>query len=214
MVIIDYLTRYCEAFALPNQQATTIAHVLVHQVLLRYRAVRCILTDQGRNFQGKLLKAICQQFDIKQLRTTAYHPQTNGLTERLNGTLVRLLAKACRTEADKTRNWDNLLSHIKRAYNTTPHRMTGESPHFLLYGDDPESPIELTNLFPGYDPLRSGNARMEELSAQLAQRRRWALQVWEAGQAADSLRFDRTHHAIDFKPGDTVWFVFCRLRSS
>ncbi len=75
----------------------------------------------------------------------------------------------------------------------------------MLYGDDPESPLELTNIFPGYDPLRTGNARVEELSVQLAQRRRWALQVWEAGEKADSLRYDRTHHAFDYKPGDIVW---------
>jgi hypothetical protein len=188
-----------------DMTAETVSRLLVHNILLRYRAVRGILTDQGRQFQGKLLKAICQLFDVKQLRTTAYHPQTNGLTERLNGTLVRLLAKACRAAAEGPHNWDDLLPHIVRAYNTTPHRMTGESPFYLLFGDDPESPFELSSLFPTYDPLHPGIKRVNEIQTQLAERRHWAIKVWEAGEAEDYRRFTHAHTAELFHTGDTVW---------
>ena len=76
--IIDYYTKYAEAVALPNQEAETVVRAL-EQVFARHGMPSVLLTDQGRNFESHLVASICQLFGIEKRRTTAYHPQTDGL---------------------------------------------------------------------------------------------------------------------------------------
>lgn len=84
--IIDYYTKYAEAIALPK----TVVPAL-EQVFASHGMPSVLLTDQGRNFESHLVKSICQLFGIDKRRTTAYHPQTDGLCERFNGNLEALL---------------------------------------------------------------------------------------------------------------------------
>jgi hypothetical protein len=76
--IIDYYTKYAEAVALPNQEAETVVRAL-EQVFARHGMPSVLLTDQGRNFESHLVASMCQLFGIEKRRTTAYHPQTDGL---------------------------------------------------------------------------------------------------------------------------------------
>ena len=75
----------------------------------------------------------------KKANTTAYHPQTDGLVENINRTLVAMIAKHAKTFG---RNWDTYLSQLLFAYRTKPHESTGESPFFLLYGRDARLPTD------------------------------------------------------------------------
>lgn len=52
-----------------------------------------VLSDRGAAFLSRLLKEICNLLGVKKINTMAYHPQTNGLTERFNRTLTDMLAK-------------------------------------------------------------------------------------------------------------------------
>uniref|UniRef100_A0A8C7YR87 Gypsy retrotransposon integrase-like protein 1 n=1 Tax=Oryzias sinensis TaxID=183150 RepID=A0A8C7YR87_9TELE len=85
LVITDYATKYPEVFALKSVKAKTVAFCLV-QFFSRVGFPKEILTDQGTNFMSKLLKDVYQLLGIKGLRTTPYHPQTDGLTDRFNQT--------------------------------------------------------------------------------------------------------------------------------
>lgn len=76
---------------------------------------------------------------IKKLNTTTYHPQTNGLVKRFNRTLSNVLAK---TVAAGGKNWNECLPYVLFAYRASPQESTGESPFFLLYGRDPQLPID------------------------------------------------------------------------
>ena len=85
LTICDYATRYPEAIPIPNTEATTIAKELV-SVFARVGIPDEILTDQGSNLMSSLLQEMYFMLNISRLRTFPYHPQTDGLTERLNGT--------------------------------------------------------------------------------------------------------------------------------
>jgi len=86
LTICDYATHYPEAIPLPSVEATRVARELVN--LFSHVGVPDeILTDQGTNFMSTLLDEIYQLLHIKKIRTTPYHPQTDGLVERFNGTL-------------------------------------------------------------------------------------------------------------------------------
>jgi transposase InsO family protein len=74
-----------------DKKAHTVAKCLVHKVITKYGAPQNVLTDRGTNFLSTFIKEICILFKIKQMRTTAYHPQTDGLVERFNRTLIDVL---------------------------------------------------------------------------------------------------------------------------
>ncbi|KAL6729968.1 hypothetical protein Aduo_000974 [Ancylostoma duodenale] len=76
---------------------------------------------------------------IQQKFTKGYCPRENGVTERANGTIARILRKKTVVPAE----WDRILPTVVYAYNAAPHKATGESPHFLLNGHDPKYPSEI-----------------------------------------------------------------------
>ena len=85
--------KWTEAFPLPNQEAKTVAEKLVNQVISRFGAPERIHTDQGRNVEAQLFKEMRNLFSIEITRTTPYHPQSDGMVERMNRTIQDMLAK-------------------------------------------------------------------------------------------------------------------------
>ena len=77
---------------------------------------------------------------MKQLRTSVYHPQTDGLVERFNKTLKQMLKKAMQADG---KNWDQLLPHVLFAVREVPQASTGFSPFELLYGRRPRGILDI-----------------------------------------------------------------------
>jgi hypothetical protein len=92
LVIGDYFTKWKEAFPIKDMEAATAAKHLVDEVICRLGVPTTIHTDQGKNFDSALIKEICELLGIKKTRTTPYHPQSDGLVERFNRTLVGMLS--------------------------------------------------------------------------------------------------------------------------
>ena len=84
-------------------------------------------TDQGRNFESALLKAVCTLLGVSKTRTSPYHPQSGGLIERFNHTLLSLLSMATRQDEQ---NWDLHLPLVMQAYCTSLQESTCRV-HFL-----------------------------------------------------------------------------------
>ena len=105
LVICDYATRYPEAMPLHSIDAGTVAEQLI-QLFARVGISREILSDQGTNFMSQLLKELYNLLHIQRIRTSPYHPQTDGMVERFNRTLKSLLWKLVDKEG---RDWDRLL---------------------------------------------------------------------------------------------------------
>ena len=82
VVFVDHLTKWVEAFAVPNQSAETIAHLLVEEIFCRHGAPQQLLSDRGANFLSELVLEICKFLQIKKINTSGYHPQTNGMVEK------------------------------------------------------------------------------------------------------------------------------------
>jgi transposase InsO family protein len=135
---MDYLTKWAEAFAVPDQSAETIARLLVEEIFCRHGAPQELLSDRGANFLSNLIHEVCQILKIKKVNTSGYHPQTDGLVEKFNGTLTNMLAKS----AEKNSNWDSHLPFLLFAYRATVQESVRESPFYLLYGRDPRLPTE------------------------------------------------------------------------
>lgn len=139
LVITDYATRYPEVFPLRSVKAKPIAAALV-QLFSRVGFPAEVLTDQGTNFMSTLLKQVYRLLGIKSIRTTPYHPQTDGLTERFNQTLKQMLRKFV---SESGRDWDQWLPYLLFAYREVPQASTGFSPFELLYGYEVKGPLAL-----------------------------------------------------------------------
>src|SRR6218665_140743 len=93
VTIIDHFSRYAEAVPVRNQEASTVARVLLDTWIFRYGCPLQILTDQGACFEAALFKDLCRLLGVSRIRTSGYKPSTNGAIERFHRTLNSLLAK-------------------------------------------------------------------------------------------------------------------------
>ena len=92
LVLMDHFTKWCEAFPTKDQKASTVVQILVSSVFSRFGPPTVLHSDQGRNFDSTLMHEIYQLMGIKKTRTSAYHPQFDGLVERQNRTLQSMLS--------------------------------------------------------------------------------------------------------------------------
>ena len=130
-MVADYFTRWTEAYPLPNQEASTVARKLVDEFFLRFSPPEQLHSDQGRNFESQIITEICKLLGIVKSRTTPYHPQSDGLVERFNRTLLNMLSMAV---TERPFEWERHLPRLCLAYNTSVHPTTGYSPFSLCLG--------------------------------------------------------------------------------
>ena len=140
LVIMEYVSRYVIATPMRDMTANTVMRKFIKHVVLKEGIPAQILTDLGSNFQSESMEALCKQLGIKQLRTTAYHPQTDGAVEKFNKTLGDMLTAHVHQDPQ---NWDTHLDYCVACYNQTTHISTKETPFFLLKGRDPLEPTDL-----------------------------------------------------------------------
>ncbi|XP_053356089.1 uncharacterized protein LOC128527651, partial [Clarias gariepinus] len=130
LVAMDYFTKWPEAFAVPDQSASTTARVLVDEVFSRFGAPERLHSDQGRNFEAEVFAAVCERLGVKKTHTTPLHPQSDGLVERFNRTLTTQLAVL--TSA-RQKDWDEHLPLVLWAYRTAVQESSQLTPAALMF---------------------------------------------------------------------------------
>jgi hypothetical protein len=155
LVVTDYFSKWPEVFAIPNQEASTVADILVESIVSRFGVPQELHTDQGRNFESALIAGICKRLGIHKTRTTPYRPQSDGQTERFNRTLTDALSKIC----SKQEEWDLFVPLVCMYYRAINHSSTGVSPALLMLGRQirlpidvafPNTEIKIPNTYPEY----------------------------------------------------------------
>ncbi|GBL76884.1 hypothetical protein AVEN_12568-1 [Araneus ventricosus] len=131
--------------------------------------------------------------------TTAYHPQTNGLTERFNKTLADMLSMYVRVEQKDS---DEILPFVTFAYNTAKQDTTGFTPFYLIHGPDTETTLDI--MFQIFPEETEGDYSARLVSRAEESRQLARLRILEA-QERDRKRYDDSKHRIMYyKPGDLV----------
>lgn len=122
LVVADYFTKFMEIFPIQNIEADTIADVIFKGWIKRYGCPGEIHTGQGSQFESRLFREMCKVLQINKTRTTAYHPQSDGMVERLKRTIKDMLSKYLTVhQTDCDRYVDGLVLD----YNTTPMKQLG-----------------------------------------------------------------------------------------
>ena len=93
LVLIDHFTPYICTYIVEDCQATTVAKVLYDEYFSVFRFPHRLMSDNALKFIGKVLMALCDLLNVKQVRTSPYHPQSNGSIKRAYQTLIRMVGK-------------------------------------------------------------------------------------------------------------------------
>uniref|UniRef100_A0A8C5P611 Gypsy retrotransposon integrase-like protein 1 n=1 Tax=Leptobrachium leishanense TaxID=445787 RepID=A0A8C5P611_9ANUR len=202
LTVVDYATRYPEAVALANIQADTVADALL-RVFTRVGFPREILSDQGTQFTAELTQQLWRLCGVKALHSAPYHPQTNGLCERFNGTLKQLI----RAFVHENRDWEKYLPHLLFAYREVPQESTGYSPFELLYGRRVRGPLDLVRAQWEGAPEEDGVPVVEyvlKLRERLADLQGFVQENMETAQAQQKAWYDRAACSRSFCVGQKV----------
>ncbi|XP_070203511.1 uncharacterized protein [Littorina saxatilis] len=139
LVSVDYATRFPEAVALKDIRAETIAESL-WEMWTRLGIPDEVITDQGAQFSGKLMHEVNDFLQVKHHMTAPFHPQSNGLVERFNGTLKSMMTRMTQEQPKK---WDTFIPALLFAYREVPQASLGFSPFELLYGRAVKGPMQI-----------------------------------------------------------------------
>ena len=200
LVIVDNFTRFAQAYPTRNKEAKTAADKLFNDFFLRFGFSDKILLDQGKEFENKLFHQLEKLMGIKRLRTTPYHPQGNGQTERFNKTILSML----RTLSDKEKlNWKDALNKMTHAYNSSRNSATGYSPFFLMFGRKPKLPID--SMFDqAADKLPGSTPYVNKWYAEMIQAHRIASENSAKSRLLGKKQYDKKMHHIALETGDRV----------
>ena len=203
LVVGDYFTKWTEAFPIPDMETATIARVLVNEFISRFGAPSHLHTDQGRSFESSLIKEICRLMGIVKTRTTPYHPQSDGMIERFNRTLLSMLRMAA---VDDETNWDLRIPCLMLAYRTSIHEATKHTPFSLMFGREVQLPIDVMYGLP------SGTEQPANVPLFVKNLRKWMSEAYERVRSHLSSEQRRHKQLYDvkvagkpFTRGSKVW---------
>ena len=133
LVIVDVYTRYGCAVPLLRQTTKNIVQALLHRWLVIHGMPRAIISDNGPGFASEVMRECMRAMGVRMRYVLPYHPESNGICERLNGTVVDMLSSYVQDTNEQDR-WSDYLTHVVFGYNTATHESTGYTPYHLVYG--------------------------------------------------------------------------------
>jgi len=195
----DRGTGFLEAIPCRDSTAETAATILWERWFMRFGIPKAIVSDQGTAFKGDLFDSMKRLLHIDLRRTTAYHPQANGLEEREHKNLKAYMRAYC---ASDERSWDlKLPAFVFVCNNTMKERLT-YPPYFLVYGTYPRLPgLSLDNSL----TIRPRDEEVTDMLDSLARATSLHYEQLQAQRAKEKTAYDAVHKDVEYEVGDVVW---------
>jgi transposase InsO family protein len=199
-VVVDRLTKARHLVPCrTNVDANDLADLFITHVFRLHGLPDSIVSDRGPQFAAAFWKRLCDRLGIDRRLSTAFHPETDGQTERMNSVMEQYLrAHVSYLQED----WARWLPLAEFAANNQASESTGSSPFFGTYGFDPKWQIDLSPVAPNDDDdaraLRAAT-RLTEIHSHLRT---------ELGRAQDRHAYGADRNRLpapQFLPGDKVW---------
>jgi transposase InsO family protein len=176
--------------------APELADLLIEEVFAKFGVPRSIVSDRGTTFTSKYWGSICYHLSIKRRFSTAYHPQTDGQTERMNQTLETYLR--CYTNYEQN-DWASLLASAEFVCNNSINTTTGVTPFSMIYTWKPSLRI---NIAPPEKGTHSELAQREmEKRAEVQEQ---VKDTWDAAQESIAKQYNKKHKLKTYKVGEQV----------
>jgi len=195
-------TRFPEAIPLRNIKAEKIVKALV-KFFTFVGLPKVVQSDQGSNFMSGVFQSVMVQLGIQQVKSTAYHPQSQGALERFHQTLKTMLRTYCMTQKD---DWDEgipLLLFAAREFN---QGSLGFSPFELVFGHLPRGPLKLLkeSWLDQTNDSQSVITHISDVRERLKVANQLAQQNLKSSQDKMKLWYDQKARTRSFQPGDQV----------
>ena len=195
LVVVDRLTKM--SIFIPTHKTLTspqLARLFIQHVFAKHGVPIDIVSDRGRHFISRFWADLCSALGIQSNLSTAYHPETDGQTERVNQILEQYLRIYINYQQD---DWVDLLPIAEFAYNNTPHTATSVSPFFANKGFHPNLSIDLANL--SSHSAQEVASDLNDLHTYLQTQLASTIERYRADTA------ERRLPIPDFNVGDLVW---------
>ena len=183
--------------------ANRTAEILIKKVFCRYGLSEKLISDRGPQFASKVMRAVLKAMGVRSALSTAFHPQTDGSSERANQGLEQYLRAYCNRNQD---NWVSLLPMADFAHNTQEHSATKRTPFELLHG---YTPRWIQSFIPNED-IPKADERLQELQ----HAREEAIAAVHIATEAMKIQHDKYgDKGPDFKIDDQVWLEGKNLKT-
>ena len=141
LVCTDYLTRFVELYAQKSKTAKETA-LNVYRFIMTHGAPEILMSDNGLEFDNKMLEELLIHFRTEKVNILPYHPSSNGLVERVNRKILDILKSIL---PGNIYDWDDYLLETQYILNTRIHSSIDMSPYYALYGFKPRLPFEMNH---------------------------------------------------------------------
>ena len=195
LVMTDICTKYAWAYPTKNQEAKTVAKVIVEEFVVHYGIPERLHSDQGKCFEGKVIEQMCKLLNVKKSRTTIYHPQGNPV-ERMNRTLISMLKTLVPEEKQQ---WKSHVAPLVHAYNCTRHESTGYTPYFMMFGRPPRIALDV---FLGLPDVYQGS--VQEIKERLQAAYKAAGNAVKEASKRQAKYYNKKVRGITLESGDYV----------
>ena len=182
VVFVDRLSKMVHFVStVTTATAPDVAEIFINNIFKLHGLPKVIVSDRDAKFTSNFWKAFMRKMGTKVAMSTAYHPQTDGQTERTNRTLEQMLRIYVSYKQD---DWDQHLALAEFACNNTKNASTKNTPFYLNYGRHPNTPISLMQAQTSVPAVEEFTIRMGELikTAQDNMRHAQTLQATYANQ--------------------------------
>ena len=196
-VIVDRFTKMAHYFPCHTTIKTPeLANLFISGIVRLHGLPESIVSDRDTRFTSDFWSTLCSRLSVKRKLSTAYHPQTDGQTERLNQTMEQYLRSYINYQQD---DWTDFLPLAEFAYNNSKHATSGISPFFALYGYNPEFGAAT------HDPKTGESINAAERLTQLKKIHEQLKIDLGSAQVNQAKYHNAKHKAVTFSVGDKVW---------
>lgn len=207
--MMDYFTKFVEVVAMRNQEAVTLARIIVEKICAVFGTPLRILSDRGPAFESAVFREMCSILGIEKIRTTSYEPRTNGLIERFHRTMNQMIGKMI---ADNHRNWHEILPIIAAAIRASIHESTRYSPNFLMFGRENVMPVDHVYGTPPQPELTEQTSYARDLRETLEYAYGLVRKNLKSSAERRKPGYDMGVRIKKFSIGDKVWVFIPRKR--
>ena len=198
LVVVDKLTKMTRFAPVKNEStAADIAQAFVEHVWNSHGMPLQITTDRGTEFTNAFSKSLCDIIGTKHTKSTSYHPQTDGQTERMNRVLEDMLRHYITPKMD---NWDDMLPVLEFAINNSYQDSIKDTPFYANYGKHPRLPDDIKR-----EGKPSRNPQAYDFIDNIEKTITKAKACLKDAQHRQKQHYDARHRDLQFKVGDKVW---------
>jgi len=208
VVFVDKLTKMVHYVpTTTNVTAPELSNIFIREVCRLHGVPDSILSDRDPRFTAHFWRSFWKQLGSTLTMSTAYHPQTDGQTERANRTLEEMLRAYVNFHQS---DWDSHLSTLEMAYNNSKQVSTGFSPYYMNYGQEMRLPLD------GAIPVPSAIESINPEATQRIDRLRVDIESAKknilAAQSRQAKYADQHRRDVEFNVGDRVLLSVEHLR--